>query len=293
MTGKQLIYNLRELKNKETDNNFLKENRELLLAQISNSGTEKIGAFKRFIITFENLAKASAKPAVAIAVFILVLVTAGVFGTSYLESSKPTDPLYIARVLSERAKVNTTFNTEAREKLESKYALSHAEDIVLILSDENFHSEENSEQIAKLSEDFKEEINKASNNISNIDRDNKQEDVKHNDSEVDSNEASEADDDKLNEEIEDNEKIDNGEVVDEGVMMIAENNKDENGIEIMTTNNEEVSEGETIEMEIAQVEDQLNGTSSEDIYNEIIELFEQKKFEEAKVRLNILKENLQ
>jgi hypothetical protein len=286
MTGKQLIYNLKELKNKETDNDFLKENRELLLTQISNSGAERIGSFKRFCIAFENLAKASAKPAVAIATFILVLVTAGVFGTSYLESSKPTDPLYIARVLSERAKVNTTFNQEAREKLESKYALSHAEDIVLILSDKDFHSEENSEEIARLSQDFKEEINKASSNISNIEKNNREEVIENNKS------VASKEDNTTKTSEEDNKE---GEIKNDGVMMIAENNKDENGIEIMTTNNneEEISEGEAIELEIAQVEDQLNGTSSEDIFKEITKLFEENKFEEAKVRLNTLKENLQ
>ncbi|MDA3802515.1 MAG: hypothetical protein PF488_01285 [Patescibacteria group bacterium] len=288
MTGKQLITNLRELKNEQPDNDFLKENRELLLTQISNSGGEKIGSFKRFLIAFENLAKASAKPAMSIALFLLVLVTAGVFGASYLESSKPNDSLYIARVLSERMKVNTTFNEEAREKLASKYALSHAEDIVLILSDENFHSEENSEQIARLSQDFKEEISKASEGINNLERNNNQENI--------TSSTSNNNEDRV--EISENSSEgneDGQDVKDEGVMIIAENNKDENGIEIMTTSNEEeeMTEEEVIEMEIAQVEDQLKGTSSEDIIKEITDLFEKDKFDEAKLKLNVLKEILQ
>ncbi len=280
MTGKELINNLRELKNKRDDNQFLKDNRQLLLAQISNSGTEKLSTWKKFVISFENLAKTSARPVVSVATFILVLVSVGIFGTDYLQTSKPNDSLYIARVLSEKLKVNTTFDEINRDKLASKYALSHAEDIVLILSDENFHSEENSQTVARLTEDFKEEINKASVSLSNLEKNNNETFVAvKNNTELENNEEEKIDN------IEENEEDD--------LMIIAENNKEENGIEIAISNEEPVSSSEEIiEQELAQIEEKLNGTSSQDIFLEITTLFEEKRFQEAREKLVILKESL-
>jgi len=281
MTGKELINNLRELKNKRDDNQFLQDNRQLLLAQISNSGTEKLSAWKKFVISFENLAKTSARPAVSIAAFILVILSVGIFGTDYLQSSKPNDSLYIARVFSEKLRVNTTFDEINREKLASKYALSHAEDIVLILSDENFHSEENSQTVARLSEDFKEEINKASVSLSNLEKNNNSDIVVA----VDNN-----DNNTNNDDTKEGEEINNDE---DDIMVIAENNREENGIEIAISNEEPVSSSEEIiEQELAQIETKLNSTSSQDIFLEITTLFEEKRFQEAREKLVILKESL-
>lgn len=281
MTDKQLISNLKELKNKKLDNTFLKENRDLLLSQISNSGAESISPFRKFLISFENLAKASARPAISIATFVAVLLTAGVFGNSYLERTKPNDTLYIARVLSEKVKVNTTFDEGAREKLASRYALSHAEDIVTILSDDNFHSEENSEQIAKLNEDFKTEINRVSLGINSLETNNQENNAENNEENITSLI------------IKEDSNLQDKEISSDDLVVIVENNKDENGIEVASVLIEEDNEEDSIKMEIAEVEGQLKGTSSKDIYTEITELFEQKKFEEARVKLNMLKEILQ
>ncbi len=285
MTGKDLINNLRELKNKRGDNQFLNDNRQLLLAQISNSGTEELSAWKRFVISFENLAKTSARPVVSVATFILVILSVGIFGTDYLQSSKPNDSLYIARVFSEKLKVNTTFDEINRDKLASKYALSHAEDIVLILSDESFHSEENSQAVARLTEDFKEEINKASLSISNLEKNNTETFVAVN-TDTEKNNDNDEEEKEINNNIEENGEDD--------LMMIAENNKEENGIEIAISNNNEQasSSEEIIEQELAQIEEKLNGTSSQDIFLEITTLFEEKRFQEAREKLVILKESL-
>lgn len=257
MTSKKLIASLEELKNVKADENFLKENRSLLLSQISNSGAEEISTWQKFFISLENLAKVSARPAVSLAVFVFVLISAGLFGDRVLESSKPNDSLYIARVLSERVKVNTTFNSEEREKLLSQYAIRHAEDIMNILSDENFNKEENTDQVAKLSESFKTELNKASVAINKITPTEKVSEVI-----------------ELSEE---NSLIENN----SDLVVIAENDKEENGLEILIAKDPELSEVE-----------EVKPTSTISVAEEINTLFEKGEYEAAREKLNKVKESL-
>jgi len=173
MTNSELIAKLKNLKNINPDESFIKSNRDLLLAQVSNSGAEKIGAWKSIFISFENLAKVSARPAFALGAFVITLLGAGIFSHKMLENSKPNDSLYIARVISERLKVNTTFDANEREKLASRYAIERAEDIAAVLGDDSFNKEENQDQVAKLSDDFKVEVEKAKTSLSRLPLENK------------------------------------------------------------------------------------------------------------------------
>lgn len=207
MKNSDLIIKLKSLKEVNPDEKFLKENRELLLNQISNSTTTRVGVFEKVLITSENLARLFSRPAFALGVFVLVLFGANFLSASVFEKSKPNDSLYIARLMSERLKVSTTFNQEAREKLEINYALRRAEDIATILSDEKFNVEENSDQVAKLSDDFIKEVEKVENSLSRIG-------VARIAKEASSNLSSES--------REGEEKI----------MTLADNSKDENGLEI-------------------------------------------------------------
>ena len=209
MKSQDLIVKLRSLNSVEPDAKFLNNNRELLLSQIENSGIEKISSFDRVLLTSENLARLFSKPAFALGAFVLVLFGANFVSSSVLEKSKPNDSLYIARVISERVKVNTTLNQEARERLAINYALRHAEDLASILSDEKFNNEENSDQLAKLSNDFINEVNKVESSLSRLSSKSQKVTVKIEEPKVavDSNEG-------------------------EALMVIADNSKDDNGIEI-------------------------------------------------------------
>lgn len=167
MKNNDLIAKLKKLGEIKPDEKFLKNNRELLLSQISNSGAEKISAFEKFILTSENLARVFSRPAFALGIFVLVLVGAN-FSDKLLQNTKPNDSLYLARIISEKVKVNTTMNQTQREKLAISYAMRHAEDIASILSDDEFNVEENYDQVAKLNTDFINEVNKVETRLSRL-----------------------------------------------------------------------------------------------------------------------------
>jgi len=166
MTDKELVKKLNSLKSIKPEADWKVSNRDLLLSQISNSGACDLSPWKTFSINFNSLMRVAVQPAYALGVFALVLVTAGVFGHNAFSSAKPNDSLYIARIISERAKLSTVLNSEDRNKLAVKFALDHAQDISTVLADPTFNNEENKDQVAKLNANFNREIDTAKNRIS-------------------------------------------------------------------------------------------------------------------------------
>lgn len=166
MTDKDLIKKLNSLKNIKPEAEWKTSNRDLLLSQISNSGAVNLSAWKIFSINFNSFIKAASQPAYALGVFVLLLIGGSLFSHEVLNSAKPNDSLYIARIISERAKLTTVLNTNDRNKLAVRFALEHAQDISNILADSSFNTEENKDQVARLNESFNEEIETAKNKIS-------------------------------------------------------------------------------------------------------------------------------
>jgi hypothetical protein len=158
MTNRDLITKLNSLKNISPDNNWLKSNRELLLSQISNSGATDLSIWKVFVINFQSVAKAASRPAFALGAFVLIMISAGLFSQSAFSKTKPNDSLYIARIISEKVKLNTVFDSQARNKLAVQFASEHAQDISAVLADPEFNTEANQDQVAKLNDSFKKEV---------------------------------------------------------------------------------------------------------------------------------------
>jgi len=248
MKNQDLIIKLKSLNSVEPDKKFLKDNRELLLSQIKNSGVEKISSFDKILLTSENLARLFSRPAFALGVFVFVLFGANFVSSSVLEKSKPNDSLYIARVISERVKVNTTINQEAREKLAINYALRHAEDIASILSDEKFNNEENSDQVAKLSDDFIKEVNKVEDGLNRLN--------------IKSHKANLNVETVTNLAVDDNNVEGNNEVT----MIIADNSKDDDGLEIYIPEERKAVMGEIdIDLDVEGDDDEIKATTSEEV----------------------------
>ena len=168
MSDKDLILKLNSLKNINPDEAFLKSNRELLLSQISNSGAKEISFWQNFIINLSSLSKAAAQPVYAFGVFVFVLISASLFSNKLFSSAKPNDSLYIARVISEQAKLSTVMNQESRDKLAVQFANNRAQDISAVLADPTFNNEKNKDQVAKLNTSFNEEIATVKTKIQNL-----------------------------------------------------------------------------------------------------------------------------
>ena len=158
MTNKDLIAKLNNLKNLTPDDSWLKNNRELFLTQISNSGANKLSAWEVIYINFKSFLKASSQPVFALGVFMIVLVASSIFSHKLFSQAKPNDSLYIARIISEKAKLNTVLNPVEKNKLAVRFSTDHAKDISTVLADPNFNNEENKDQVAKLSDSFNKEI---------------------------------------------------------------------------------------------------------------------------------------
>jgi len=166
MTERQLLEKLNNLKNVNPEAGWQAGNRELLLAQISNSGASSLSSWQTFIINLQSFAKAASQPAFALASFIVVLLSVGVFSHQVFSQAKPNDSLYIARIISERAKLSVTLDAKSRDKMAVQFATNHAQDISTVLSDPEFNNEANQDQVAKLNESFKREIETARTRIS-------------------------------------------------------------------------------------------------------------------------------
>ena len=168
MTYLELISKLNNLKKVKPDKKWLDTNREFLLAQISNSSVGSLSPWKSLIINLSSLSKAFAQPVYALGIFVLMLISGALLGQQALSKTKPNDSLYIARIIAENVKVNTTLNTEERNKLALQYASNHAQDIVAILADPEFNTLDNSDEVAKLNTSFNKEVKTAKSRISNL-----------------------------------------------------------------------------------------------------------------------------
>jgi len=168
MTEKNLIKKLNNCKNVNPDAEWLNSNRELFLAQISNSGANKLNAWEIFCINLKCVAKAASQPVFALGVFFIVLVVSSIFTHRIFSHAKPNDSLYIARIISEKAKLNTVLDPGERDKLAVKFATGHARDISTVLANPEFNTEANSQKVEKLNESFSKEIETAKNKIVKI-----------------------------------------------------------------------------------------------------------------------------
>jgi len=261
MTDRYLISKLNNLKNVKPEADWLKSNRELLLTQISNSGANQLSSWQVFVINLQSFTKTVYQPAVVLGAFIIVLVFGGLFGHQFFTQAKPNDSLYIARIVSEKAKLGTIFNTQERDKLAVQFAANHAQDITAMLANPEFNNENNQEQIARLNESFNREIDTVKTKINRL--------------------ASAKT------------VVDKAPVVndEEALVSIASDLTEDQGIELVeakpvidpaivsqATNTTEVVTGDTVEE---------NVSSTDKILNEAKQLFEQKDYNSA---LNKLKE---
>lgn len=158
MTEKDFISQLKNLKSIRPQSAWLKSNREILLSQISNSGAEQLSYWQKLVIDLKSFSLVVSKPAVVMASLFAVLVGTSAFAHLAFNQTKPNDSLYIARIISEKAKLSTVFNAQEREKLEVKFAANHVESITSVLATANLE-ENNEDQLAVLNSSFNKEIN--------------------------------------------------------------------------------------------------------------------------------------
>lgn len=167
MKDKDLIKQLNTLKEIKPRSSWVKDNREVLLSQISGGTTnEKYGGygfFKKLRFTFATL------PQPAIAVFLIgaILIGSSVASIKAARDSKPGDSLYVAKLINEKAKFALTFSEEKKARLGLEFAGNRAEELRSVLS---LNGEMEKERVAGLVEDFKKEISVARERLVKINK---------------------------------------------------------------------------------------------------------------------------
>jgi hypothetical protein len=283
MSEKDLIAKLNNLKNISPDKTWLDNNRELLLSQISNSGAKELSAWENLFINLSSFTKAAAQPVYAFGIFVFALVATGIYSHQLFTSAKPNDTLYIARVISEKAKLSTIINPESRDKLAMQFANERAQEISAVLADPSFNNDQNKDDIAKLNISFNEEIETIKTKIKNLAP------VKNN------QEAKVAENNSLN-----NDSV-----------LIAENNKDNKGVQLFENPDNKIIVNSNLHVESSSPLKNLNGTQTleikatstpneeklnpdlnDAIINEAQKLFESKDYTKASNKLKEVKEIL-
>jgi hypothetical protein len=180
MTDNELIKILNKLHEIKPDAEWKASNRELLFSQIFHgqnlSGEENDilargrSVWKNFTDYFDvyilgNLSKVLARPTLTVVLIVVIALGTGVFGVQYSRSTKPGDSLYIAKIVSEKTQLAFTFGEKEKAQLEISFATNRTQEISEIV---NENLENKDDQVVKLTEDFKREINSTRQRLQKI-----------------------------------------------------------------------------------------------------------------------------
>ena len=161
MENKELIKQLNSLKSIVPDSGWKERNRNVLFSQISSSdvvASPEARGFANILILPQKLAEVFSTPSWAVFFVCFVVLSGGVFSVGAARLSKPDSSLYIARIISEKARLAVTFNEDEKTKLSFKFANDHAKDIMEILANTDLNNEASKTKAEKLTENFKQEI---------------------------------------------------------------------------------------------------------------------------------------
>ncbi|MCP3682235.1 MAG: hypothetical protein GY861_06035 [bacterium] len=255
MDEKDIIEQLKSLKEVKPDADWKTSNRDLLFSQVSASVTPEVKV--SFLMHIFNFAK---QPAMA--VILVVLVIGGGFGVRFTSKSKPGDSLYIAKVISEKAQLAVTFNKNKKSRLETKFASQRAKDITVILADPSYDPSEDEERHEKLAASFKKEISIVRDSIKDIEQE---------DSE-DGNEETDDDSAVFSAGLgktEDGIKISTGkdDIEDEVVEVVENLEVEEEKVDVATST------------DVAELEDNKDSEDQKEILEQAEKLFEEKDYE--------------
>ena len=169
MQDSELIKKLNMLSDIRPDTIWKERNREVLFSQIF-SGTSSpeqenadydrtnpiIGFIDVMIISrFTNLLT---MPALTVVILIVLVFGSGFYSLRAARSTKPGDSLYIAKIVSEKTQLALTFNENSKAKLGVSFASNRTKELAEMVNDNGNDSNYKEEQVSRLTEDFKNEI---------------------------------------------------------------------------------------------------------------------------------------
>lgn len=162
MNEKELIGKLNNFKNIKLDSNYKEEAKGILFNQISSSSDNFV--IHNFTLT-QKVFGYIAQPIWAV-FFAIIIIGGGIFSVGASQYMNPSDSLYIAKLISNKAQLAITFNEVKKTKLGIKFANNHAKDITKVLASGEIDNE--GAEATRLGEDFKEQISSVRSKLNEI-----------------------------------------------------------------------------------------------------------------------------
>lgn len=166
MNEKELVRHLSKLQSFSPNADWVKKNRETLLFQINNGREQAVvtlGFFHRVNLILHRLAQ----PTPIAALIALFFVVSSVFGFRASLDAKPGQTLYIAKTISEKVALSTTFNEKDKLELNVAFAKNRAAELAEVSKESAVQTSD--ARVEELSDNFKKEIDSARERLSKID----------------------------------------------------------------------------------------------------------------------------
>ncbi len=165
MNDKDLLRRLASLQSVAPDASWVAQNRAVLSSQISNGveyGEIKLGFFASLSLFSKRLAQPT-----SIAAMIVIVLATGFVGVKASQKSRPGDPLYIAKTISEKARLVAELNEMNKAKLNLEFASQRASELESIAET----SQADDPRLKELSDSFKNELAAARQRLSTSTKD--------------------------------------------------------------------------------------------------------------------------
>lgn len=176
MTEKELLNNLKSLKEVKPDLEWKIQSRDLLLSQISQGaeiqlsedsfyGMIKSAIYEYPVATLKKLGQ----PIWTITAISLLVLASGVFAAVKAgQNTKPGDSFYIAKLISERAQFAMTFDDKGKALLGVDFAANRAQEMAMVMEEKSPETEKK-DKIDKLTTSFKKEISNVRDTLKKMD----------------------------------------------------------------------------------------------------------------------------
>ncbi len=169
MLEQNLIKQLSQLKEIKPDADWKIRNRDILVKQIYGSQVEQETVKNNWTWYWHAplaLASSVSQPAwVAVLIFVF-LIGGGATSIRMADRTKPGDPLYIAKMISERTQLAFTFNNESKARLNLEFASNRVAEINQVLAEPT--TSDKDQNVANLLSNLKSQISDVRSSIAKI-----------------------------------------------------------------------------------------------------------------------------
>ncbi len=289
---KNLIKQLNNLKNITADSEWKSRNREILITQISYSGPEtknlknRIYEWRETIFSFSknNLAKNISHSFVSLLLVLVVVLGGGIMSLKAAQNTKPGDSLYIAKIISEKARASLTFDEKEKARLSVEFASNRAKEIKQVLREDDNNKEKKVEDLTKS---LKKEIKAARERVEKI--------IAQKTDDKDISNTSSQKNDNINKEVSGDSQ---NQEDDDKFVFSANLSKDEKGIQISEkepnikkdqSTTEDTSSSTLSSTNILSTTEEKNiDVNPEEILDEVSKLLEEENYDEILDKLEVV-----